>query len=60
MPEEKMICPNCGSAMNHHADKLDYSTILTQSDAADSELGGILEEIHTCSQCRTTAVRKAK
>jgi hypothetical protein len=42
-----MICPVCGTTMNHHADKLDYSVI----GAAESGLGGIVQQIHTCPGC---------
>ena len=60
MPEpEKMLCPNCGVQMNHHADKIDFTPVLTETDAADSDLGGILEEVHTCPKCGQTAVKRA-
>ena len=58
MPEaEKMLCPDCGIEMNHHADKLDYTPALTEPDAVDPDLGGILEEVYTCPQCGKTEVR---
>lgn len=41
-----MTCPACGIAMNHHADKLDY----TESDAG-SRWGGVVKEIYTCPRC---------
>ena len=51
----KMKCPNCGEAMNHHADKVDYS-----GDAAgDSDFGGVFKEVHCCPSCGRTAVRTA-
>lgn len=51
----KMICPKCGSDMNHHAVKIDYG----MDDAAliDKAFGGILEEVHTCPKCGTTELR---
>ncbi len=59
MPEaEKMLCPNCGAQMNHHADKLDLTTALTEPDAVDPELGGILEEVYGCPKCGKTVVRR--
>jgi len=42
-----MICPVCGTTMNHHADKLDYSVSAT----AESGLGGIVQQVHTCPGC---------
>lgn len=60
MPEaEKMLCPNCGVQMNHHADKLDLTTALTEPDAVDPQLGGILEEVYSCPKCGKTVVQRA-
>jgi ribosomal protein S27AE len=64
MPEankksNKMICPDCGVEMNHHADKVDYTAALSESDSIDPHLGGVLKEAHTCPKCGKTAVRKA-
>lgn len=61
MPAEKMICPKCGTQMNHHADKLDYTTALTELDAVDPNLEGIIEEFHTCPSpnCKNVEVRRA-
>lgn len=56
MPAEKMICPKCATHMNHHANKLDYTTALTE---LDPNLGGILQEVHTCPnpKCKNVEVR---
>ena len=54
-----MMCPQCGIAMNYHAEKLDYMLVLTDPNAIDPDFGGILEEIHTCSGCGYTGARKA-
>jgi ribosomal protein S27AE len=60
MPErEKMICPECGDPMNYHADKIDYTAALDDAAAVDPELGGVLEEIHTCPGCGLTEARPA-
>ena len=64
MPEankksNKMICPDCGVEMNHHADKIDYTATLSESDDIDPDLGGVLKEAHTCPECGKTAVRNA-
>lgn len=50
-----MTCPACGIAMNHHADKLDY----TESGDAGSGFGGVVKEIHTCPRCGNVEARKA-
>ena len=55
----KMICPDCGVAMNHHADKIDYTAALDNAEAADPDLGGVLEEAHTCPECGRTHTRLA-
>lgn len=59
--QSKMVCPKCGTQMNHHANKLDYTAALTDLDTVDPTLGGILEEVHTCSNpsCKNVEVRAA-
>jgi ribosomal protein S27AE len=60
MPErEPMMCPVCGVAMNHHADKIDYNAALQDPAAADPDLGGVIEEAHTCPECGQTYTRLA-
>ena len=56
---KKMKCPECGSELNHHADKIDYSTATARPDAIDVELGGVINEIHTCPECGRVAARIA-
>ncbi len=58
MSTEKMNCPKCGTQMNHHADKADLSTTLTESETVDPELAGILE-VHAYPTCGNTELRKA-
>jgi predicted RNA-binding Zn-ribbon protein involved in translation (DUF1610 family) len=53
----KMICPDCGVEMNHHAEKIDYMAMLTEPDKVDPDLGGVLEEAHTCPGCGKTEMR---
>ncbi len=61
MPEtNKMICPDCGIEMNYHAEKIDCTAALTNPDAIDLDLGGVLEEVHTCPGCGKTGTRKAR
>ena len=45
---EAMICPTCKMTMNHHSDKLVYTT---------GKPEGILEEFHTCPGCGASALR---
>ena len=56
---DKMMCPDCGVEMNHHADKIDYAAALEEPESADPELGGVLEEAHTCPMCGRTHFRRA-
>ena len=53
-----MMCPVCGVAMNHHADKIDYNAA-AQDAAFDPDLGGVIEEAHTCPECGQTHTRPA-
>jgi len=55
---KKMKCPECGSEMNHHADKIDYSSTAVP-DAINVDLGEIVTEIHTCPECGRVAARIA-
>ncbi|HYY42529.1 MAG TPA: hypothetical protein VE775_07320 [Pyrinomonadaceae bacterium] len=58
MPDQQpMICPDCGVAMNHHADKLDYDA--AQADSAERDFDGVLVEAHTCPACGRTHTRPA-
>ncbi len=59
MAKEKMKCPFCKVDMNHHAEKIDYTTALSDKTAMDTVLGGVIEEVHTCPQCGDVEVRKA-
>jgi ribosomal protein S27AE len=54
---DKMICPDCGVEMNHHADKIDYTAALEDPKAADPDFGGVIEEAHTCPNCGRTQIR---
>jgi hypothetical protein len=57
---EKMICPYCKVEMNFHAMKIDYTQTTNEPDSASHELGGILEEFHSCPNCGLTATREKK
>ena len=54
-----MMCPQCEIEMNYHAEKIDYMTALTNPDAIDPDLDGVLEEIHTCPGCGHIGARRA-
>jgi predicted RNA-binding Zn-ribbon protein involved in translation (DUF1610 family) len=61
MPDtKKMICPDCGIEMNYHAEKLDYAAALTDPEAVDPDLGGVLEEVHTCPRCGKVESRRTR
>jgi hypothetical protein len=55
----KMICPHCGMEMNHHGDKLVYTTGAREAAANDTVLGGFLEEFYACPGCSAGASRRA-
>jgi predicted RNA-binding Zn-ribbon protein involved in translation (DUF1610 family) len=56
---EKMTCPACGAEMNRHAEKIDYGASLADPEAADADLGGVVEEFHTCPECGQILSRRA-
>jgi ribosomal protein S27AE len=53
----KMICPNCRVAMNHHGDKLVH--VGEEIARVDEQFGGLLEEFHTCPNCGRAGSRPA-
>ena len=55
----KMTCPTCGVEMNRHAEKVDYAPDPPGADPPDPDLGGPLEEFHTCPECGRTLARRA-
>ena len=57
MIKPKMICPECGAEMNHHAIKIDYS--IDDPALIDPAFGGVVEETHTCPECGYVALRPA-
>lgn len=54
----RVICPRCGSEMNRHAEKLDYS-VDPSGPSFDATLGAALMEFHTCPGCRYVVERGA-
>jgi predicted RNA-binding Zn-ribbon protein involved in translation (DUF1610 family) len=53
-----MTCQDCGVEMNHHALKIDYTAGLDGASMIDPQLGGVLEEAHTCPRCGKTEMRR--
>jgi ribosomal protein S27AE len=51
----KMVCPDCGVEMNHHANKVEYG----EAEAAEDVFGGALVEAHACPECGRTDTRPA-
>jgi predicted RNA-binding Zn-ribbon protein involved in translation (DUF1610 family) len=49
MSANKLLCPDCGAEMNHHAMKIDYD--IDDSAIVDPVFGGVLKEVHTCPKC---------
>jgi ribosomal protein S27AE len=55
-----MICPLCGVEMNHHCDKLVYTTDPQDAGQTDPNRGGFIEECHTCPKCGGGGSRHAE
>ena len=53
-----LICPACGSTMNHHAEKLLQPTTAEEAMSIDPVLGGMVEEVYACPACGETATRR--
>jgi len=52
-----MTCPECGVAMNHHAEKLMEPRNEREAALMDARLGGMVEEVHACPECGREASR---
>ena len=57
MSNPKMICPECGAEMNHHAVKIHYS--VDEPALIDPAFEGAVEEVHNCPACGHVSLRKA-
>jgi ribosomal protein S27AE len=57
--KSKMICPKCGTEMNHHADKLVYPLTPEDAKGVNALLGGVIEETHGCPGCGGVESRRA-
>jgi DNA-directed RNA polymerase subunit RPC12/RpoP len=51
---EKNYCPNCGIAMNHHADKINEAVLLQVAKAVGSDFNGAIEAVYACQMCGQT------
>ena len=56
---DRMICPTCGVEMNMHAEKVEYTDAKAGDEAFDPDLGGVVEEFHSCPHCGRTLTRPA-
>ena len=56
---DRMICPTCGVEMNLHAEKVEHTDAASEAEGFDPDLGGVLEEFHTCPSCGQTHARRA-
>jgi hypothetical protein len=54
---QPIMCAECGIAMNYHAEKIDYQAALDAPAAIDPDLGGVVEEVHTCPGCGNMGTR---
>jgi len=51
-----LTCPECKAPMNHHAEKL---VVTADPDpSVDPDLGGYIEELHTCPKCGNLESRR--
>jgi len=57
MSKPRMICPQCGAEMNHHAMKIDFS--VDDRASVDEVSGGTVKEVHTCPRCGRIELRPA-
>ena len=57
MDDDKMTCPDCGTEMNHHANKLDYTAAAGGHTVEEAEPGGVVVEAHACPDCGRTETR---
>ena len=57
MSKPKLICPDCGAEMNHHAMKIDYG--VDDPEAVDEAFDGAVKEAHTRPECGRAELRAA-
>ncbi len=52
----KINCPDCGVALNHHAVKIDYGS----EEPLNSAFEGPLRNIHACPECGAVEMTTAE
>ena len=57
---ERLACPDCGVEMNLHAEKVNYAPADGERAPLEDDLGGLVEEFHTCPACGRTHARRAE
>lgn len=57
---EPMICSECDTEMNRHAEKVREPRTPEEAAAIDPALGGLLVEHHTCAGCGRGAARRRR
>ena len=55
----KVMCPECGVEMNHHASKLEYPTCAEEVAKVDPVFGALLEDAHCCPDCGKGSSRRS-
>ena len=57
MKTEPMTCPKCGATMNQHAERLIDPRSREEVARLDSELYGVVHQMHSCPACGASASR---
>jgi len=55
---QQMMCPRCGAQMNHHAEKVEFSSVRDGLTATDRTLDGILQNVYACPNCGGIEMRR--
>jgi predicted RNA-binding Zn-ribbon protein involved in translation (DUF1610 family) len=51
MTRPSMVCPKCGTEMNHQADKLVHPVTPEETAAMTAAFDGVLETVFACPAC---------
>jgi ribosomal protein S27AE len=57
MKSGAMICPDCGTQMNHHANKIVCGASGERPGPSNLSAGEYLQELHSCPKCGANASR---
>jgi predicted RNA-binding Zn-ribbon protein involved in translation (DUF1610 family) len=55
---QPLRCPQCGTMMNRHAEKVVHPDTPGDLALVDAALGGVLEETHACPGCGNVEARR--